>query len=54
MCFGDFINDYSMFKVCDITVAMGNSFEELIKLADYITSTNDNDGVAKFLEKNLL
>jgi HAD superfamily hydrolase (TIGR01484 family) len=54
MCFGDYINDYSMFKECDISVAMGNSIPKLKKLADYTTLTNDEDGVASFLEDNLL
>lgn len=54
MCFGDYINDYSMFKECDITIAMGNSTQKLKELADFTTLTNDNDGVAVFLEDNLL
>lgn len=54
LCFGDYINDYSMFKACDITVAMGNGTEKLKQLADYIALTNDEDGVAVFLEENLL
>ena len=54
MCFGDYVNDIQMFKECDITIAMGNATEELKKMADYITTTNDNNGVASFLEKELL
>jgi hydroxymethylpyrimidine pyrophosphatase-like HAD family hydrolase len=33
---------------------MGNGTEKLKELADYITLTNDEDGVAVFLEENLL
>ena len=54
MCFGDYINDYSMFKECDIKVAMDNGTDKLKELADYITLTNDADGVAAFLEDTLL
>lgn len=54
MCFGDYVNDFDMFKECDITIAMGNAIDELKKIADYITLTNDADGVATFLEKELL
>lgn len=54
MCFGDYINDYSMFQECDIKVAMDNGTEKLKQLADYVTLTNDTDGVAAFLEETLL
>lgn len=54
MCFGDYINDYSMFKECDIKVAMDNGTDKLKQLADYVTLSNDTDGVAAFLEDTLL
>ena len=54
ICFGDGVNDYSMFKQCGVSVAMGNAKEELKKTADYTTLTNDEDGVAKFIEKYIL
>jgi len=47
---GDDFNDFSMFNECDINVAMGNALPELKKRASFITDTNENDGVAKFLE----
>ena len=37
-----------MFKSVGISVAMGNSIEEIKNIADYITDTNDNDGISKF------
>lgn len=43
-----------MFRECGIGVAMENAKEELKNTADYITLTNDEDGVAKFIEKNIL
>lgn len=51
---GDGENDVSMFKVAKESVAMGNSEEEVKANAKYITETNDNEGVAKFLEKILI
>ncbi len=52
--FGDGINDYAMFRECGTGVAMGNAKEELKNTADYITFTNDEDGVAKFIEEYIL
>ncbi len=52
--FGDGINDCAMFKACGTRVAMGNAKEELKNMADYITLTNDQNGVATFIEKHIL
>ena len=49
--FGDGVNDLAMFRECGIGVAMGNAEEKLKDMADYITQTNDEHGVAKFIEK---
>ncbi|MBO5477206.1 MAG: HAD family phosphatase [Clostridia bacterium] len=54
VCFGDHINDVSMFEVCGIKVAMGNANDDLKEQADYVTLTNEEDGVAKFLEMHVL
>ena len=35
-------------------VAMKNSCEEILAIADYITESNDDDGVAKAVEKFVL
>lgn len=48
---GDGANDISMFEVAGHKVAMGNANEELKKKADYITTDNNQDGVAEALEK---
>lgn len=53
MCFGDYINDIEMFKSCGYRVAMGNSCDEIKELADYVTRTNNEDGIAYFLDKYL-
>lgn len=53
LCFGDSINDIDMFKSVGISVAMGNAIQDLKNIADYITDTNDNDGISKFFDKYL-
>lgn len=52
VCFGDNLNDMAMFDKSDIRVAVDNAVPELKKLADYITLSNQNDGVAKWLSEN--
>ena len=54
ICFGDGVNDYDMFKECGIKVAMDNALVELKEKADFITSSNDNDGVAEFFTNYIL
>lgn len=54
MCIGDNENDISMIKYAGLGVAMGNAIAGLKQLADYITDTNIEDGVAKALEKFII
>lgn len=54
VCFGDGENDTSMIKYAGLGVAMDNAIDELKEIADYITDSNDNDGVAKAIEKFVL
>lgn len=51
---GDNPNDSSMLSFSEIAVAVENAHEDIIKLADYTTSSNDEDGVAKAIEKFVL
>ena len=51
-CFGDDYNDIEMFKFCKNAVAMGNAINELKIIAKFVTDTNDNDGIFKFLVEN--
>lgn len=51
---GDNPNDSSMLGFSEIAVAVENAHEDIIKLADHITSSNDEDGVAKAVEKFVL
>ena len=51
MSFGDGLNDLSMIKSAGLGVAMANACDEVKASANYITDTNDNDGVMKAIEK---
>jgi len=54
ICFGDNCNDLDMIRRAGIGVAMGHSPEDLRKHADYVTGTNDEDGVGHALCKFVL
>ncbi|WP_027631667.1 sugar-phosphatase [Clostridium hydrogeniformans] len=54
ICIGDAGNDLHMIEYAGLGVAMGNAFDELKSCADYITKTNDEDGVAHVIEKFVL
>jgi len=55
MVFGDSMNDESMIRYAGLSVAMCNGRSEIIKLARFVTEkTNDDDGIADFLEKRVL
>jgi Cof subfamily protein (haloacid dehalogenase superfamily) len=47
---GDNFNDKEMIQFAGVGVAMGNAPDEIKKVADYITATNNEDGVAKALD----
>ena len=48
---GDSPNDEAMIKAAGIGVAMGNAEEEVKACADFVTLTNQEDGVAYAIEK---
>lgn len=50
MAFGDGLNDLSMVKMAGTGVAMANAAPEVLAAADYVTLSNDEDGVAAALE----
>jgi len=54
VAFGDDKNDLEMIKNCGIGVAVENALDEVKNVANYICETNNNDGVAKWLEKYIL
>ena len=51
--FGDDYNDIECFENLENTVAMGNASEDIMRIAKYITSSNDNDGVGVAMKKYL-
>ena len=54
MALGDNNNDIVMIKNAGLGVAMGHSNEQVKKVADYITVDNNEDGVAKAIERYVL
>jgi len=54
ICVGDAGNDIAMIKYAGLGVAMGNATDEVKAAADYITFTNEEDGVAHVIEKFML
>lgn len=54
VCIGDSENDLSMIKFAGLGVAMGNASDYIKSHADYITDINNEDGVAKVIEKFIL
>ena len=51
MALGDANNDIEMLEFAGLGVAMGNSSDYVKKLANYVTDTNDENGVATAIEK---
>lgn len=51
MTIGDNENDISMLSLPCFSVAMLNSDDEIKKICNYVTSSNDEDGAAKAVEK---
>ncbi|MDR1230332.1 MAG: HAD family hydrolase [Spirochaetaceae bacterium] len=52
--FGDDYNDIEMVKNCGVGIAMENGIEEIKQVAKYICGKNNEDGIGKWIEKNLL
>lgn len=54
IAFGDNFNDMEMLTKVGCGVAVSNGREEVKRLAHFITESNIDDGVAKFIERHLL
>ena len=54
MACGDGDNDTAMLREVGFGVAMGNAEEEIKQAADYVTLTNEDEGVAYAIEKFIL
>ncbi len=51
IAFGDQVNDIEMLQYAEYGIAMGNSTDSVKQAADQITLSNDEDGVAIYLEE---
>ena len=51
MAFGDGMNDLSMIRFAEMGIAMENAEPELKRSADYVTLSNNDDGVADAIER---
>lgn len=54
MACGDGMNDYDMLKTVGFAVGMENGHPEIKAMADYVTEPNDENGVAKAIERFVL
>ncbi len=54
MAIGDSFNDIEMLKFAGLAVVMGNAPQEVKRYADYVTESNDEDGVARALQRLVL
>lgn len=54
LAIGDNYNDLNMIEYAGLGIAMGNAPEEVKQIADDITLSNDEDGVAEALKKYIL
>jgi len=52
--FGDDTPDIGMLRLCGLGVAMGNAIPAVKAAADVVIGTNDEDGIAEWLEETLL
>ena len=54
IAFGDEDNDLSMIEAAGVGVVMANGSKAMLRAADYVTLSNDEDGIADYLEKFVL
>ena len=54
ICCGDGFNDLSMIEYAGLGVAMGNAQPVVKDAADYITGTNDEDGLVEVIDKFIM
>ncbi len=53
MAFGDDVNDVEMLRACGVGVAVANAVPEVLAVADRVTASNNEDGVALVLNELL-
>lgn len=52
--FGDDFNDIGMLKLCGKGIAMKNAIPQVQQVADQVCAANEEDGVARWIEENIL
>jgi len=52
--FGDDFSDVEMLRKCGVGIAVDNAIDAVKDVADHFCDINDRDGVAKWIEQNLL
>jgi 5-amino-6-(5-phospho-D-ribitylamino)uracil phosphatase len=50
---GDQLNDRGMFLAAGIKIAVANAHPQILEMADQITASNDEDGVANYISEQL-
>lgn len=53
VAFGDDVNDVDMLRAAGLGIAMANAVEEVHRVADRVTATNDEEGIALVLAELL-
>lgn len=54
MTIGDYENDVPMLQAAGLGVAMGNALDNIKHCVNHVTASNDEDGLAKAIEKYVL
>ncbi|MGL5822870.1 MAG: Cof-type HAD-IIB family hydrolase [Sarcina sp.] len=54
MAFGDAMNDFEMISTAGFGIAMGNAIPKIKEISDFVTESNNEEGVANALEKFVL
>ncbi|GAB6086738.1 Cof-type HAD-IIB family hydrolase [Alkaliphilus crotonatoxidans] len=54
MAVGDQLNDLSMIKFAGLGIAMANAEEAVLKAADWVTKSNEENGIQYLLKKKIL
>jgi hydroxymethylpyrimidine pyrophosphatase-like HAD family hydrolase len=54
IAFGDNLNDVPLFELADHSCAVANAVPQLLHIANEIVPTNDEEGVASWLERHVL
>ncbi len=54
IAFGDDYSDIGMLKLCGKGIAVGNGISEVRNASDLVIGSNDEDGIAKYIEQSIL